>query len=141
MSFNLDRSLNHGLNAAENYHDFQKGSDEVLLYMFFIKPVSYQNIELYKTFEKFQSSRNNNQNEVDFYLACVPPLPKQYFACLEPTFLSDEPDAILAYLNNAFHVNSKVQLAASQFAFRRAEQPFNTPTFDDSCLISGNSIP
>jgi hypothetical protein len=83
----------------------------------------------------------NQTSDARFYQTEPPPLFQQHYACQKCNFFSSNPRAILAHLNNAYHLNARIQSVELQSPFQRVVQPLNyTPTLGNPHLISSNLI-
>jgi hypothetical protein len=77
--------------------------------------------------DNFNKALNLNY-QADLFSAAEPF--QQHYACQECIFFSNDSQAILAHLNNSFHLNARISSAALRSPFQRAKHPFRSPTFD-----------
>jgi hypothetical protein len=145
MSFNLDRHFNNEFDAEANFQDFHRRNQVLMnISVLLAKVIIICNLFY---FQKTQPSYNfnhinyndtfNQNDQGRSYPIVDPQLPQQQYACQKCNFFSNDSQAILAHLHSAFHLNGR-PASASWYPFQFAEQPLNSPTFDNPHLVSSN---
>jgi hypothetical protein len=145
MSFNLDRHFNNEFDAEANFQDFQRRNEVLLTISKLLSNVIiicnlFYFQKILPSYDYYHSNYNaafNQNGQARSYPTVDPPLPQQQYACQKCNFFSNDSHAILAHLHSTFHLNGRPK-SASWLPHQPAEQPFNSPTFDNPHLVSSN---